>query len=55
MESLVPLIEAILDERAKHTMLLVHAVEERANVTMLPEGAPVKVHRMVVSCHVRLH
>jgi hypothetical protein len=39
MEGLVPSLEAILDERAKDTMLLIHAVEECAHVTMLAEGA----------------
>jgi hypothetical protein len=34
--SLVALIETIGDERAKHTVLLVDAVEERANMAILP-------------------
>src|SRR5271163_1982935 len=38
--SLVALIETILDERAKHTVLLVDAVEERANMAILTEGIP---------------
>jgi hypothetical protein len=36
--SLVALFETILDERAKHAVLLVDAVEERANMTILAEG-----------------
>jgi hypothetical protein len=36
--SLVALIETILDERAKHAVLLVDAVEERANMAILAEG-----------------
>src|SRR5271169_2763434 len=35
MISLISPIETILDKRAQHAMLLVDAVEERANVTML--------------------
>lgn len=38
MVSLVALIETILDERAKHAVLFVDAIEERANMTMLAEG-----------------
>jgi hypothetical protein len=52
MEGFVPLVEAILDERVEHTMLLISAIKERANVTMLTESAPGKRQRMVVSCHV---
>jgi hypothetical protein len=32
---LPPAVETVLDERAKHAVLLVDAVEERANVTAL--------------------
>ena len=43
MVSLVALIETVLDERAKHTVLLVDAVEERANVAVLTQGLPGEV------------
>jgi hypothetical protein len=52
MEGFVSLVEAILDERAKHTMLLIDAVEERTNMTMLAEGAPGKRKRMDVGLHI---
>jgi hypothetical protein len=35
MVGLSPAIETVLDERAKHAVLLIDAVEESANVTML--------------------
>jgi hypothetical protein len=33
MEGLISLFEAVLDERPKHTMLLIDAVEERTDVS----------------------
>jgi hypothetical protein len=39
IRSSVPLVEASLDDRTMYTMLLIGAVEERANVTVLSEGA----------------
>jgi hypothetical protein len=41
MVGLVAPVQTVLDERAKHTVLLVNAVEERAN--MLAEGSPGKL------------
>src|SRR6266568_5234702 len=38
MVGFVPLVEPILDKRPKHAMLLVDAIEERTNVTMLAEN-----------------
>ena len=38
--SFVAPLKAISDERAKHPVLLVHAVEKSANVTVLAETAP---------------
>jgi hypothetical protein len=35
MVDLFPAVKTVLDERAKHAVLLVDGVEERANVTML--------------------
>jgi hypothetical protein len=51
MEGFIPLVEAFLDERAKHAVLLVGAVEERANVTMLAESAPRDLQGMPVGVH----
>jgi len=51
MERLVALIEAVLDERAKHPVLLVPAPEESANVTLPAETASGEPHGMVASCH----
>jgi hypothetical protein len=39
MDSLVPPVKAVLHERAKHAVLVVDAVEERANMTSLTEGS----------------
>jgi hypothetical protein len=55
MEGFVPPVEAILDERAKHAVLLVDAVEERANVTTPAETTPGKLQRLPVGFHIRLH
>jgi hypothetical protein len=41
--SLVALIETILNEGAKHAVLLVNAVEKRANMTILAKGIPGEV------------
>jgi hypothetical protein len=43
MVNFVPLVETIRDERAKHALLLVDAVEERTNMTMLAESTRVKL------------
>jgi hypothetical protein len=43
MERLIPPVKAIPDERAKHAVLLVDAIEERADVTMLTESRPEKI------------
>src|SRR5207253_3994564 len=52
VESFFPLLKAIFDERAKHSVLLVDAVEESANVTLPAENAPGKLNRMAVGCHI---
>src|SRR5207302_7112742 len=51
VEGLVATFEAVFDERAQHPVLLVHAVEERANVTMLAEIAAGTSHGTVVRYH----
>jgi hypothetical protein len=43
MEGLVSAVETIVDVRAKHAVLLVVAVEERTNVSLLAESAPGKL------------
>jgi hypothetical protein len=40
MESFISPVDAFLDERAKDAVLLVDALKERANVTMLAESVP---------------
>lgn len=45
MEGFVSPLETILDERAKHAMLLVDAVEERTNMTA--ESAPGKLRGLL--------
>jgi hypothetical protein len=42
MEGSISQLEAVLDERAEHAVLLVDAVEERANMAILAERAPGK-------------
>jgi hypothetical protein len=51
MEGFVPLVEAVFDKRAKHTVLLVDAVEERANVAILAESVRRNPQRIVVGFH----
>jgi hypothetical protein len=48
MESLIPPLEAIFDERAKHPMLLVGRVGESANVMVPAEHATGKLHGAVI-------
>jgi hypothetical protein len=43
VESFVPPVKALFDERAKHPVLLVHAVEKSANVTVLAKNAPAQL------------
>jgi len=52
MVSFVPLVKPILDERAKHAMLLVDAIEERTNVTMPTENTVGKLHGLGGGLHV---
>src|ERR1700681_3489876 len=44
-------IEGVSDEGAKHPMLLIDVVEERADVTLPAQGAPSKLDRVIVACH----
>jgi hypothetical protein len=55
MESFFSPLEAIFDERAKHPVLLVDAVEESANVTLPSEIASGKLHGMTLGCHISPH
>src|SRR5205823_5117340 len=48
---LVALLKAVFHERAKHPVLLVHAVEESANVTVPAEIAAGTLHGTPVPCH----
>src|SRR5207244_3425238 len=52
MERFIPSREAIFDERAKHSVLLVGAVEESANVTLPAEIAPGKLHGLSLGSHI---
>src|SRR5205823_10003498 len=51
VEGLVPAVKALFDERARHPVLLVEAVEESANMTMLAETAPGTLHGTAVRTH----
>src|SRR5882762_2656550 len=55
MEGSIPPVEAIFEERAKHSVLLVGAVEEGANVTSLAAIASCKLHGMTLGCHISPH
>jgi hypothetical protein len=48
----VPLLETIPDERAKHAMLLVDAVEKRTNMTILAESTPSKLRGLRGGLHI---
>src|SRR2546430_14279321 len=52
MERFIPSREAIFDERAKHSVLLVGAVEESANVTLPAEITPGKLHGLSLGSHI---
>jgi hypothetical protein len=52
VEGLLPPVETILDERPKHAVLLVDAVEERANMMMLAESTPGKRRGMPRARHI---
>src|SRR5438128_4413694 len=49
VESFLSPVKAFFDERAKHPVLLVDAVEERADVTFAAERPPGKLDGMLVS------
>jgi hypothetical protein len=52
MVGLIPLVETIPKIWAKHAMLLVDAVEERANMTLLTESTPSELQGMPGVAHV---
>jgi hypothetical protein len=52
MESFIPSVEAILDERAKHPVLLVQTVEKRANVTVPAKGGSGNLHGIPGGLHI---
>jgi hypothetical protein len=49
---LVALLKAVFHERAKHPVLLVHAVEESTNVTVPAENAAGTLYGTLVGRHV---
>jgi hypothetical protein len=55
MESFFPPLEALFDERAKHSVLLVDAVEESANMTLPAEIASGEMYGMTLVCHISPH
>ncbi len=55
MEGFIPPVEAIFEERAKHPVFLVGAVEESANVTLPAEIAPGELYGMTLGCHISPH
>jgi hypothetical protein len=52
VKGFVPPFEALFDERAKHPMLLVEAVEESANMAVLAETATGTANGVAVRSHV---
>jgi hypothetical protein len=55
VERFVPSVEAIRDERAKHAVVLVHAVEERTHVAVFTEAIPGHPQERVAGVHVSPH
>jgi hypothetical protein len=55
MEGFIPPFEAIFEERAKHSVLLVGTVEESANVTLPAEIASGKLHGTTLDRHISPH
>src|SRR5258707_3733337 len=55
MEGFIPPVEAIFEERAKHPVLLLGAVEECANVTLPAEIASGKLHGTTLDRHISPH
>jgi predicted methyltransferase MtxX (methanogen marker protein 4) len=51
VEGLVTVVETVRDERVEHAVLLVDAVEERADVTMPADGASGNLYGMLVGFH----
>jgi hypothetical protein len=51
MESFISALEAVFEERAKHPVLLVGAVEESANVMLPAEIATGELYGMILVCH----
>jgi hypothetical protein len=45
-------LKTVFDKRAKHPVLLLHAIEESANVTVAAENAAGTLHGTAVRCHV---
>jgi hypothetical protein len=52
MEGFVSPLESFFDERAKHSVLLVEAIEESANVTALSEATASTLHGTAVRFHI---
>jgi hypothetical protein len=55
MEGFISPVKAIFDERVKHPVLLVSAVEESANVTLPAEIASGELYGMTLVCHISPH
>src|SRR5467141_1479540 len=52
VERLLSPVEAVFDERPKHAVLLVQAIEERAHVTVPAESTAVELGRTIADSHV---
>src|ERR1700720_1308098 len=52
VESFIPPVEALSDERAKHPVFLVRAVKESANMAVLAESATGTANGVAVRSHV---
>jgi hypothetical protein len=52
VEGLFSPVDAIFEERAKHPVLLVQAVEESTNMTSLGELASGKLHGLTLGSHI---
>jgi hypothetical protein len=55
MERFIPPVETIFDERAKHSMLLIGAIEESTNMMLPGEISSGKPRELILGCHISPH
>src|ERR1700731_4890746 len=55
MERFISLCEALFDEGAKNSVLLVAAIKESANMALAAQTAPSELHAMTFGFHISPH